>query len=76
MNSRVFLNAIRRELRRQVRYALNNQVDAIFHPQGRMVEDFIAHYCVERLTGLTDDYIIRKALYYYAKEVKKRGRRR
>ena len=69
------MKAIERELKRQIRYELNRQVDSIFHPQGRMVEDFLAHYCVERLTGLTDDYIVRKALYYYAKEVKKRGRR-
>ena len=61
-----------REIKRQIRYEMNDRIDKYYHPQGRMVEDFIAHYIVERATGLTPDYIVRKAIYYYMKDLAKR----
>jgi len=44
---------------------MNKIIDEKFHPQNRILEDFLAHCIVERTLGLPDEVIVRKALKYY-----------
>jgi len=53
------------ELRALLRWRMNKIIDEKFHPQNRILEDFLAHYIVERTLGLPDEVIVRKALKYY-----------
>jgi len=57
--------SLEREIRRLVRYKMNEMIDRTFHPKGMWVQDFLAHYIVEKATGLPDRVIFLKALKYY-----------
>jgi hypothetical protein len=56
---------LERELRKEIRYQLNTAIDRTFHPVRRYDLDFMCHYMVEKLTGLSDEVILLKALKYY-----------
>ena len=54
-------------LLKYIRWKMNNKIDQVFHPQRKWLEDFLAHYIVEKCTGLSDRVILLKALRYYFK---------
>ena len=60
---------MRRLLVKALRWEMNRLVDRHFHPRKDYVGDFLAHYLVERATGLPSEVIVAKAVRYYGREL-------